>query len=419
MNNLNLIFYGISHLSINYGVVSAKLNNKVYFFDTKKNINNYKNKKIIYDEPNLINYFNKYKKNIKFITKIPNNLNNSLIFIAVDINTNNNNVSDYKYINTIIKKLIKIIPNKDLPLIIMSQVKPTFTRNIDWPKNLLFYQVETLIFGDAIRRAENPERIITSTFDGNKIRNISYKKYLNMFKTKILVMKYEEAELCKMFINSYLVSNVTLTNNLAKICKELNLDWNKPKEALKLDKRIGKYSYLNPGLGISGGNLERDIVNLNNLNKQLNINTELFQTFINESKNQKKWLVETISKLIKNKFILKKTSIGILGIGYKENTNSIKNSPSLILINALRKYNLFCYDRLLNNKKILNYKIKWLSLFHIITNVDVLFIMHNEKKINSKFYKNHLLKNNYKVIIDPYRILDEKIRSKLINYVSL
>ena len=30
-------------------------------------------------------------------------------------------------------------------------------------------------------------------------------------------------------------------------------------KALKLDKRIGKYAYLKPGLGISGGNLERDL----------------------------------------------------------------------------------------------------------------------------------------------------------------
>ena len=36
-----------------------------------------------------------------------------------------------------------------------------------------------------------------------------------------------------------------------------------------LDKRIGKYAYLNPGLGISGGNLERDIVNLNQIIKTL------------------------------------------------------------------------------------------------------------------------------------------------------
>jgi len=34
----NLIFCGISHLSINYGVTAAKLNNKVFFFDTKKKL---------------------------------------------------------------------------------------------------------------------------------------------------------------------------------------------------------------------------------------------------------------------------------------------------------------------------------------------------------------------------------------------
>ena len=99
----------------------------------------------------------------------------------------------------------------------MSQVQPGFTRNINWPKKYLFYQVETLIFGNAIERAEKPERIIVGTQDGKLIKNKIYLEYLNSFKCKIINMKYEEAELSKMFINSYLVSNVTLTNLLSKI----------------------------------------------------------------------------------------------------------------------------------------------------------------------------------------------------------
>ena len=174
-----------------------------------------------------------------------------------------------------------------MPLVVMSQVQPHFTRNIKWPNKNLYYHVETLIFGDAINRAENPERIIVGTSDGSIVKNKYYLNYLNKFICETIFMKYEEAELCKMFINSYLVSNVTLSNHLANICKKLNLDWNKPKKALKLDKRIGKYSYLDPGLGISGGNLERDIYNLNTISKNLKLNSKLFEVFISESKNKK------------------------------------------------------------------------------------------------------------------------------------
>ena len=150
----------------------------------------------------------------------------------------------------------------------MSQVHPGFTRNINWPKNLLYYQVETLIFGKAIERAQYPERIIVGTHEVKQKINSLYKKYLNKFNCPILKMKFEEAELSKMFINAYLVNDVILTNLLSSITKKLNLDWSRSSNALKLDKRIGKFSYLNPGLGISGGNLERDIYNLSKISKK-------------------------------------------------------------------------------------------------------------------------------------------------------
>jgi len=419
MKNKFLVFCGISHLSINYGLVSAKLGNKVYFYDTHKKIDMFLKNKNTINEPKLDKYFKKYKKNINFISKLPNDLSQSIIFLALDIATTKNNVSDYKFINKNINFLVKNISNKNCPLVLMSQVRPHFTRKINWPLKFLYYQVETLIFGDAINRAENPERIIVGTHNGLVVNNIFYFNYLKLFKSNLLFMKYEEAELCKMFINSYLVSNVTLTNNLAEICKKLNLNWNKPKEALMLDKRIGKYAYLKPGLGISGGNLERDIVNLNQINNELKIESPLFKVFLSESSRKKKWLDNTVNNLIKKKLIIKKFKIGIIGITYKENTNSIKNSPSLILLKKLQKYKIYCYDKILYDSKISKYKINWLSLKKILSNTDIVFIMHLDSKINSIMKKNYLNKKYISTIIDPYSVISKVIQKKIINYVSL
>ena len=277
---------------------------------------------------------------------------------------------------------------------------------------------ETLVFGNAISRAENPERIIIGTANGLKVKNKLYLNYLNTFKTYLIYMKYEEAELCKMFINSYLVANVTLTNNLAKICKKLNLDWNKPKKALKLDKRIGKYAYLNPGLGISGGNLERDIYNLNTISKNLKLNSKLFEVFINESNKQKKWINNQINYLTRSKLIKKSSKIGVVGISYKDNTNSIKNSPSLKILSILKDYNLICYDPLLQNLKLNSLNIKWLNLKLLINRCDVLFIMHKNIQINTLLdKKNSKIKN--KVIIDPYNIIKNTIKNNIIYHDSL
>ena len=404
MTKKNLIFCGISHLSLNYGATAAKFKNDVIFFDFENKINDYLNNKILIEEPHLKKYLNKYKKKISFSSKLPHNLKSSIIFIAIDINTSKNNISSYNYINKIIKYIKNNVSNKNVPLVIMSQVNPGFTESINWPKKYLFYQVETLIFGKAIERATNPERIIVGTFDGNKVLNKLYLKYLDNFKTVKIFMRYQEAELTKMFINSFLVSDLILTNLLSSFCKKLNLDWDNPKKALKLDKRIGKYAYLNPGLGISGGNLERDIENLNKINQKLKINSQLFNVFKNESIKQKSWIKNIILKYKKNKIINKETKIGMIGISYKMGTNSIKNSPSLIAIENLKKYKIFCSDELLFNKKIKKYSLTWKKSDEIINSCDILFIFHSSKNLLKKL----LINKNIKLLVDPYKIIDKK-----------
>ena len=51
--------------------------------------------------------------------------------------------------------------------------------------------------------------------------------------------------------------------------------------ALSLDKRIGKFSYLAPGLGISGGNIERDLQSLRNLLRKETKTTRILQKYKN------------------------------------------------------------------------------------------------------------------------------------------
>ena len=137
-------------------------------------------------------------------------------------------------------------------------------RKINFNKKLLYYQVETLIFGKSLDRALNPERIIIGCNESNsKIKN-SYLKYLKRFNCPIIKMSYESAELTKIAINIFLASSITTTNVLSEICSTIGANWEEIKPALKLDSRIGPKAYLKPGLGISGGNIERDIMSLKN-----------------------------------------------------------------------------------------------------------------------------------------------------------
>ena len=56
---------------------------------------------------------------------------------------------------------------------------------IKWPKKILYYHVETLIFGDALNRALNPERIIIIV---NLIKtSLIYMKYLNYLNQRLFI----------------------------------------------------------------------------------------------------------------------------------------------------------------------------------------------------------------------------------------
>ena len=186
------------------------------------------------------------------------------------------------YINQKIKinKILSKLTKKNI-FIIKSQVFQVLVKHLI-QKKTQFIMVETLIFGQAIKQAINPSRIIIGAKNKNKINKI-YLKYLKNLQKYIILTNFKTAELTKIFINLFLISSISLTNTLNKICDRLGAQWNTISSALKLDKRIGKHAYIKPGLGISGGNLERDLEVVINLSKKYNLDSGNCLNFIKET----------------------------------------------------------------------------------------------------------------------------------------
>ncbi|MDC3109142.1 hypothetical protein OA517_02155 [Alphaproteobacteria bacterium] len=402
-------YIGLSHLSLNYSASALIYKNKVQIFDKKEIINNYIDKKLNFYEPNLDDTFKKYYKKVCFTFDFNKLLKSDLIFVAVDVLTNNFDKVSYDRLNNLINDSLKIIKNSKIPLIIMSQVEPGFTRKIKYDFRYLYHYVETLVFGNALFRATNPERIIIGKQSNNFRESKKLINFLNNYKCEIIQMTYEESELTKTFINIYLASQLITTNNLSNISRSLNCDWNKIKNALRLDKRIGNYSYINPGLGISGGNIERDIKTLKDLSSDLGLKRNFFNLLINDNRFYKNWLFRCITK---HNYRNKK--IGILGITYKEDTLSCKNAASIEIIKNLTLNKVFLHDRRLKNlnlpKKILN---RFFDLKYIIKNCNCLIVLHN---INT-YKKINFNQTNISMIIDPFKILKEN--NNKIRYLSL
>ena len=292
-------------------------------------------------EPQLIELLAKNITNISFV-KNPSEMKAAeLVYIATDTPTNDKGSPDLSLINTITNEVIKSLNNNGV-LTILSQVPPGYTSNIQLPKERLFYQVETLIFGEAIKRFLAPERFIIGCDETKKEIHPILLKVLEKFQCPILTIGYSSAELAKISINSILASQVSTTNMISALCESIGANWQDIIPALQLDKRIGKNAYLNPGLGLSGGNLERDLNVLDNLTTKHQIENTQIQAWFKNSKFQKDWLYRKLKSLVLDNH--QNPKIAVLGLAYKENTDSTKNSSAIHFLNQIRGHNIYIHD---------------------------------------------------------------------------
>ena len=77
---------------------------------------------------------------------------------------------------------------------------------------------------------------------------------------------------------------------MSKVCEKIDANWLDIIPALKLDKRIGKKAYVHPGLGISGGNIERDIFAIKKILKKENVFNLLPNSFDKISSFMRLWI---------------------------------------------------------------------------------------------------------------------------------
>jgi len=408
----------MTHLGLISAVAASEKGYQVLCFDPDVNlINSLRRYEPLISEPQLIELMIKNKELISYSShsKILENI--PLIYIAPDVSTDDQGNSDLREIDRLLNIVLENT-SKNNVIVILSQVPPGFTRNRHQKNRAIYYQVETLIFGQAISRALTPERYIVGSSNPNEALPEIYNKFLASHKCPILIMRYESAELAKISINMCLVASISTANTLAELCEKIGADWAEIVPALKLDKRIGQYAYLSPGLGISGGNLERDLATVINYTSKNATDCGVVKAWVENSKRRKNWIWEIFEKLgIEN---IREKNIGLLGLTYKENTNSLKNSPALALLSKINGWNVVAYDPLASMSAVPAEVKRANSILEVIKSAEILVIAtawQEFKAINAKLI---IENNNCKVIIDPYGLLDGKtIISNEIDYYTL
>lgn len=397
-------FVGMTHLGLNSAVAGAERGFPMLAFDPDADlVARLKRGELPVLEPDLDALVAKNAAHLTFSADAADLARCDVVYVAPDVATDDTGKSDTSTLERLLD-LAFASTGPQTVIVVLSQVAPGFTRVHQRPGRTLIYQVETLIFGRAVERALYPERYIIGLADPKAPLPTAYRAYLEGHgNPPLLPMRYESAELAKISINCCLVASVSVANTLAEICEKIGADWSEIAPALKLDRRIGPYSYLAPGLGIAGGNLERDLATVLRFSEAHGTDAGVVAAWVANSRHRKGWSARTLKAevLAKNPA----ARIAVLGLAYKENTHSIKNSPSIACLTEIKDADIVVFDPVVKGS-VVPFCAEATDAMATVAGADALAILTPWPEFKSLDPAVLARAMKGRVLIDPYRVID-------------
>ncbi|SFF28544.1 UDPglucose 6-dehydrogenase [Paenibacillus catalpae] len=149
--------------------------------------------------------------------------------------------------------------------------------------------------------------------------------------TKTYFTTPESAEMIKYAANAFLATKISFINAIANLCERYGADVEDVAEGIGSDSRIGS-AFLRAGIGYGGSCFPKDTHALNWMADQAGYNFGLLKEVIQTNEEQKYVLLK---KLVQALGDLRGTTIAVLGLSFKPNTDDLRDAPSLALIPAL------------------------------------------------------------------------------------
>jgi len=156
-------------------------------------------------------------------------------------------------------------------------------------------------------------------------------KFYSTFCTNIKICPNPEiAETAKLLENSFRLVNIALINEFATICSKMNIDIWEVIDAART-KPFG-FMEFRPGIGVGGHCIPIDPIYLNWQSKKSGVYSEIIELASQVNSDRTLYFVDKVSKLLPAG-----SEVCICGIGYKGGTRDIRESPSIRIIEELRK----------------------------------------------------------------------------------
>jgi UDPglucose 6-dehydrogenase len=284
---------------------------------------------------------NMREERLSFSTSVRDGVASSLvIFIAVGTPSKDDGSADLRAVEEVAKEIARymngykvVVVKSTVPvgtchrlkqLIRDHQVTPTPFDIVSNPE----FQRE----GSAVEDFMRPDRV---TIGAESEQAIAIMKdiysALYLLETPFVITSLETAEMIKYAANSFLATKVTFINEIANLCEMVGADVHHVARAMGLDGRIGK-KFLHPGPGFGGSCFPKDTRALSKIARERGYVFKILDSVIEVNEEQKQRMVMKIKEKVGD---LRGKTIGILGLSFKPNTDDIRESSSIAIIQGL------------------------------------------------------------------------------------
>lgn len=369
---------GLGYIGLPTALMLAASGNKVIGTDNNANIiNSLNHRTLTFQEEGLYSLFlqamdcgiqftSEYQAADIYIISVPTPYDK----VSKKVNTG--------YIESATESVLEVCPGDSI-IVIESTISPgTIDKHIRpmvesaGKKICLAHAPERIIPGAMIYELEHNSRTIgvDDMETGKKLKEI----YGSFCKGEIVLTDIRSAEMSKVVENTFRDINIAFANELAKICRSGHMD---VYEIIRIANKHPRVNILSPGPGVGGHCISVDPWFLVGDYPGL-VNIILAARKINDSMPE--FVLQRMRDIMQEHNMHDPSRVGLYGLTYKENVDDVRESPTLQLLECMRKHlapPLLCYDPMVK-EKIVEHQVFCLEDFLAQTDFIVIMVGHDE-----------------------------------------
>ncbi|HEV8401199.1 MAG TPA: UDP-glucose/GDP-mannose dehydrogenase family protein [Gemmatimonadales bacterium] len=334
---------GTGYVGLVVGACLAETGNDVSCADVDaKKIDGLKQNRLPIYEPGLepLVARNQREGRLQFTTDVGAAIERSdIVIIAVGTPPDEDGSADLQHVLAVARTIGQhmnssktVITKSTVPVGTAEKVRAEVAKHTKTPFHVCS-NPEFLKEGAAVEDFMKPDRMILGV-DSPESAKLLEELYAPFVRTgnPLIFMDLPSAEMTKYAANAMLATRISFMNQVARLCEAVGADVTLVRKGIGTDRRIGP-AFLFPGPGYGGSCFPKDVQALIRMGQDRSVPLDILMAVEAANERQKRLLFEKLERHFEGK--LKGKVVGVWGLAFKAETDDVRESPALVLVEAL------------------------------------------------------------------------------------